>query len=299
MHLAVDALSEVLRTLRLRAHVYLHANFCGTWAVDPKPSKKAPFHVIAEGRCWLHMPGESAALALGAGDLVLFPNDAPHLLSGGPDRPGPHVPRNRPAQRGAPGTFTTLMCGRFEFDQFSSNPLLASLPAVLVVRASRDKKARLGVLLHLMAAEAESVEPGGSAVLDKLAEALFVHIVREHLRDAGTESGYLTALADAHVGKAVQAVHERPEHKWTVADLARLAGQSRSAFAERFRLLAGMTPLRYVAHTRMQRARQLLVTGQPVARVAERCGYQTEAAFAKVFKRHFGTGPGAVRRGVA
>jgi AraC-like DNA-binding protein len=296
--MAIDVLSDVLRVFRLSARVYLHASFCGAWAVDVADHKKAPFHVIAQGSCWLHFPDRRAPVALGAGDLVVFPHDTPHVLADSPQPPGPQVPRNQPASGIVEGPFTTLVCGDFGIERRSWNPLLEALPEVIVARHDDTANARhLDALLRLIVAEAGSDEPGGKAVVDKLAETLFVLVVRTHLRQQRAETGYLAALVDPRVGKTLQALHEHPERKWIVEDLARVAGQSRSAFADRFQRLVGIAPLQYLTHWRMRRAHEWLATGtDSVARIAERCGYGSEAAFAKVFKRHIGIGPGAARR---
>lgn len=296
--MAIDVLSDVLRVFRLSARVYLHASFCGAWAVDVANHKKAPFHVIAEGSCWLHFPGGRAPIALGAGDLAVFPHDTPHTLSPTAEPPGPQVPRNRPASGAIEGPFTTLICGDFDIERQAWNPLLESLPEVIIARRDDPANARrLDAMLNLIVSEAGSDEPGGKAVVDKLAETLFVHVVRTYLRQQQAQAGYLAALVDNHIGKALQAMHEHPQRKWTVEDLARIAGQSRSAFADRFRRLAGIAPLQYLTRWRMQRAHEWLGTGtDSVARIAERCGYASEAAFAKVFKREIGIGPGAARR---
>jgi AraC-like DNA-binding protein len=297
--MAIDVLSEVLRVFRLSARVYLHASFCGAWAVDIADHKKAPFHVIAAGSCWLHLPGGRPPIALGAGDLVVFPHDTPHVLCPSPETPGPEVPRNRPANGVIEGPFTTLVCGDFDIERQAWNPLLESLPEVIVARREDPANARhLDAMLTLIAAEAATEEPGGKAVVDKLAETLFVHVVRTHLRRQQAEAaGYFSALVDSHIGRALKAIHEEPGRKWTVQDLARVAGQSRSAFAERFQRLVGIAPLQYLTRWRMRRAHEwLTISSESVARIAERCGYESEAAFAKVFKREVGVGPGAARR---
>lgn len=296
--MVVDVLSDVLRVFRLSARVYLHASFCGAWAVDVAGHKKAPFHVIAAGSCWLHFPDRQEPVSLGAGDLVVFPHDTPHALSDSIEPPGPQVPRNRPTNGAVEGPFTTLVCGDFEIERQTWNPLLDALPEAIVARHNDPANAkRLDALLGLIVAEAATDEPGGKAVIDKLAETLFVLVVRTHLRQRQAETGYLAALVDPYVGKALQAIHELPERKWTVELLAGVAGQSRSTFADRFQRLAGIAPLQYLTLWRMRRAHEWLATGNDsVARIAERCGYVSEAAFAKVFKRYAGIGPGAARR---
>ncbi|KAA3624931.1 MAG: AraC family transcriptional regulator, partial [Proteobacteria bacterium] len=232
-----DALSDLLTLFRVRASVYLHAHFCGDWAVDVADHKKIPFHVVGAGHCWLHLNGSESPIPLAAGDLVVFPHDMPHSLSELPERPGPLVPRNQPAGAKPTSTsFTTLVCGDFELERRFWNPLLDALPEVIVIPHDDTRNtARLRTLLDVIVFEASVEEPGGKAVIDKLAEAIFIHVIRVHLaRDDLKTEGYVAALADRHIGRALQAIHRNPEFKWSVDRIAQIAGQSRSAFTERF-----------------------------------------------------------------
>lgn len=293
-----DALGDLLRALRLRARIDLHAHFCGDWAVDTSGARKASFHVIAHGPCWMHTSAASAPVLLASGDMVVFPHDAPHVLRPSSIPPGPNTKLNSPMLAPTQGTYATLICGHFDFGQHVWNPLLHAMPAMLVMRGGEGETSALSdSLLSLMVIEAGSGSIGSGVVLDKLAETLFVHVLRAHLRTSPLSSGFLAALADRALGKALHAIHQSPDARWTVGDLARCAGMSRSAFAERFQRLVGMPPMHYIAAWRMQRAMGMLATIEiSVAQAAVSCGYETEAAFAKAFKRHFGIGPGAVRR---
>lgn len=293
----MDVLSDVLRLLRLRASVFLHSDFCGTWTVDSSGSGKATFHLVAHGNCWLHLPGAHQPQALAAGDLVVFPRDARHIISGStaplPDETPPGI-----VTSGGEGASTSLICGYFEFDSPQVNPLLDALPDAVHIRSEQaDNAIWLDTLVRLISLETEVDSPGAEAIVDKLSDVLFVQVVRTYMRENGPPQGLLAALSDTQIYRALQAVHLSPGSAWSVEILAMEAGMSRSAFARRFQQLMNITPMHYVAGWRMQRAYDVLAEGrQSVAAVAETFGYQSEASFSKAFKQHVGVGPGAVRK---
>ncbi|MBI1194909.1 MAG: helix-turn-helix domain-containing protein [Gammaproteobacteria bacterium] len=293
----MDVLSDILRTLHLRAEVFLHACFRGDWAVDTSGERRATFHMVARGGCWLHMPDGREPVALAGGDLVVFPHDAMHTLSNSEYAPAADFPRNQLPAPDVAGPAVNLICGYFEFERHSWNPLLESLPDVIVIRNEASAAVPLmDTLGRFLYYEVDSEHIGGSLLIDKLSEILFVLVVRSHIKD-GNDNGFIGALADAQIGKALSKMHEAPSHAWTVESLAKAAGMSRSVFAERFSRLAGMSPMQYLTRWRMTQANELfLTTEKSVAQVAERCGYQSEVAFAKAFKKQFGYGPGRARR---
>jgi AraC-like DNA-binding protein len=293
-----DALTDILRRLRLRAEVFLHARFCGAWVVDIGGQGKAAFHVVAQGDCWLHLPDREPR-PLGRGDLVVLPRDAPHTISNQPQAPGPGIPRNRPALADDSGPSVSLICGYFAFGSRAWNAVVDALPEVLVLRPGEagDAQAR-ETLIGLLINEAEAASAGSAVVLDRLADALFVLAVRAAMDQGTAQTGILAAVADRHLSRALRALHGDPAHPWTLETLARQAGLSRSAFAARFHALTGLTPMRYLARWRLQLARDWLSEGGlGLMDVAERAGYGSEAAFSRAFKRELGLTPGQARRG--
>ncbi len=274
--LEADALDELLRVLRLRARVFLHARLCGRWRLGGGRVRRLGFHAVASGRCLLHLADRRAPVRLGPGAVALLVPAVDHHLAAD-------------AGRGE----AEIVCGHFEFARRDWNPLVEDLPPLLVLQ----ERPGPGGLVALIASEAASGAPGAGAVAERLAEALFVRMVREHARRTATSAGFAAALADPHVGRALRALHREPARAWTLAQLAREAGLSRSAFAQRFRARVGETPMAYLRRWRMAQAHELLADGTwSVAQAAAACGYASEAAFARAFKRAHGMGPGAVRR---
>jgi AraC family transcriptional regulator, activator of mtrCDE len=285
-----DLLSSVLSAYQLRASVDAHQRFCGRWQVGDYGHPRAAFHLVGEGRCWLHTRQSAAPEPLEDGDLVVLPHGAWHVISGSPAWPAAE------GTGGEDGPYTTLVCGYFEFQGGQHNPILDALPEVLILRR-RSAGRHFVVLGELLLAEARSDSLGTQTVLDKLADSLFVMIVRHHVNHSHDQRGLLAALADPRLRKALSAMHREPARAWTLETLAHTAAMSRAAFAQRFSELMEAAPIEYLTRWRMTQAELMLRNPQvSVARVAGQVGYQTEAAFRKAFKRIHGIGPGALRR---
>lgn len=289
-----DPLSDLLRRLQFSAAVFFSGEYCGRWAVDTSGSRQVPFHLVAEGEGWLHgEEGEPERLL--AGELVLFPDDRSHLLSASSAPPAPTEINQGPPSV-LEGPTTRLVCGYFQFDRRAAAPLLASLPGTMVLRVTDAASPSARQLAHLWMREAAQTQLGSELAVDRLAELVFVEMLRSEMA-AGRLAGVLGALADPRLGPVLARVHRCPADALTVPALAELANMSESAFSLRFREQVGMAPGQYVKHWRMQTASELLlVPGEAMADVAARVGYESEAAFRKAFKAHFGVSPGRWRR---
>jgi len=288
-----DLLSDVLHSLRLRGRVFKQGSYCGDWALDATGATGTVFHLIGRGQAWLHREGEREPLILCGGDLVMFPRVHWHQLSG--------TPKRQPGMRDrvtGDGPFTTVLCARADFEAGGANPVLEALPPIIVVRSEdHGTSAELHALARLMLVEYEAGAAGRQGVLDRLAETMFVLVLRHHMANAPELTGFLAALQDERVARVLGALHRNPGKDWRVDSLAQEAGMSRTVFAERFAALLGRTPMQYLAAWRMHLAEEMLkLRGASVAQVAERLGYQTETAFRRAFKRIRGIGPGDVRR---
>lgn len=291
-----DALTTILRRLRLRAGVFIHADFCGTWAVDTSGDRKVPFHLIGRGSGWLHTDDTDEPRLLSAGELVVFPHDAPHVISSSASLPDASL-INQPIEPEAEGPVTSMLCGFFEFQSKAAWPLLDGLPNAIVLDLQEAGRVMgTPALIQLIVSELENASPGADAAVNELAYVLFIHVLRAQMQH-GLEHGLLCALFDPKIGRGLNLVHANPAASWTLEKLARNIGMSRSTFAERFKQLVGMTPMRYVTQWRMQEAVDLLqTTALSIAAIAERCGYTSEVAFRKAFRSVIGVPPGQFRR---
>lgn len=275
--------------------------------MEVQPTPVAEFHVIVRGNCWLRLPGRSDPIPLQGGDLVAFPHGDAHSLVDAPEGvalpaeqivQGQNLDHYGPVTYGGGGLPASILCGYFRFDRDSPHPLVAALPSLIHIRGTDGHDfAWLQTALNFMIHETRVARPGAEAVVDRLAEVLFIQMVRAYIEQSKAPAGMLAAIADKQIGEALQLMHQAPQRAWTLASLAQRVGISRSAFAARFNQLVGQPPMHYLTFWRMQKARELLTeTRLSTAAIAERVGYRSEAAFGKAFKKVVGTGPGAYRR---
>jgi AraC-like DNA-binding protein len=326
-----DTLSDVLRTVRLRGAVFFHVSGGREWAAEAPASKEiAPavmpgaehvmeYHVVIGGDCWAGIVGQPP-VRLGDGDIVLFPQGDAHVMSSAPGmRADPGVAWYyeakidrlplRIAYEGTDGPMpappgfrglTTLVCGFLSCDVRPFNPLIATLPRLLHLPAS-EVDGWIAPFLQQAVAESHAKRPGGEAMLARMSEMLFVDAVRRYVDSMPPDgTGWLAGLRDRFVGRALALLHERPAEAWTIDELGSRVGLSRSALHERFVQFIGQPPMQYLARWRMQLASGLLRSSNAnVAAIALEVGYDSEAAFARAFKRLVGMPPAAWRRAVS
>lgn len=305
----MDPLGEALHFLRMSGTSYCTSELTAPWGLQlPAVKGGLTFHVIASGKCWLEVAGAERR-QLQPGDLVLVPHGQGHRLSSGPGVPTPRIhdlPHEQVSERykvlrhGGGGALTNLVCGSVRFDHPAAHRLVSVLPKVIQVQASQGRNGDwLRATLSFMAAEAREPRPGGETVITRLADILVIQAIRSWIEeDPAAQTGWLGALRDPHVGRAIVLVHQDPARSWTLSSMAREVGMSRSAFAARFTHLVGEPIMRYVARWRMHVAvDRLRQEGAAVGELAGWLGYRSEAAFSRAFKRFIGSPPGVVRRG--
>lgn len=314
----MDALSDVLRAVRLSGAVFFDVDASPPWVAEAPPGAAIvnrvfphadhlmSYHVITRGSCWGGLVGEPPIQLL-PGDIIVFPHGDPHVMASAPGMRGtPDVDTYQPpSATQLPFTMTMgsehpdptrIVCGFIGCDARPFNPLLSALPRVIHQRARAE-----GVLAQFVRlAVEESREPrvGGECVLGRLSELLFVDVVRYYLEGLPEDrTNWLAGLRDPHVGRALTALHGSPARGWTIELLARESGLSRSALAERFTAFAGQPPMQYLTKWRMQIAANLLLNGvDSIAMIAEQVGYESEAAFSRAFRKVVGAPPGEWRR---
>jgi AraC-like DNA-binding protein len=315
----MDPFSQVLNALRLEAGIFLDAEFTAPWCVDPGPSKEARrilpsaehvaiYHLLVEGGCRARLSDGAAPIELAAGDLVLFPHGDRHLI-GSDVRRAPLLaetlvqasPEGGLARivHGGGGDRTRFVCGYLACDSRVCRPLIQALPRMLRVPLGGESSASWMVeTLQHAAEESRAPRAGSDAVLTKLSELTFVEALRRYLETIPEqERSWLAGLRDPHVSRVLGLMHARPARPWTVDDLGREAGLSRSALAERFTLLIGEPPMQYLTRWRLALGARALKEGsEPVIDVARQVGYESEAAFNRAFKREFGAPPATWRR---
>ncbi len=310
----MDPLSDVLRVVRLDGAFFYAVEAAEPWSVEavaakdlsprilPAAEHLISYHILIQGRCYGGVAGEEQVELL-PGDVIVFPHGDPHVMSSGRGvRIGPDVHSSAPARyphtvllgdRGP--RVTSFLCGFLGCDRRPFNPLLAALPRRLHMRGMSS--AWFGAFTRQLTEESRVGRPGADTVLTRLAELMFIEVLRRYLEELPPgQTGWLAGLRDEVVGRVLTLLHARPGHAWTLPELAREVASSRSVVAKRFGELVGQPPMQYLTQWRMQVAAALLAqSGGKVAAIGAEVGYDSEAAFSRAFKKATGLAPGAWR----
>lgn len=304
----MDVLSDILRLVHLTGAILGRAELSRPWGVSSEGLSAPMFHIVLDGEGFITLEG-SAPVPLARGDLIMMPHGDTHVLQSAPGTATVRFAdfmsgetQRKPGiiRAGGDGPVTAIACGHLKFDRGGLHPVLAQLPPLIHIKGGINGEAAwLETSSQLIASEIRADRLGASALLDRLGGVLFIQVVRAYVESLPEDQpGWLGALRDPRVGQALEQIHLAPERRWSVDELARAAGMSRSAFADRFKTLVGETPMHYLTRWRMHlAAHQLRSEGLGVSEAAERVGYESTATFSKAFKRYLGEAPAAYRRG--
>lgn len=299
-----DALSDVLEDIRLTGVSYGRCELRHPWGLFFPKQAEARFHFVASGPCWLHTDGRGW-IELTAGEVLLLPRGAEHILASAPGCTCKPVGEHRPdsfggivfrLQSDGDGEETRLFCGSMSFVAHAVRPLFEQMPDVLRPGELVSRDTTMTAVLEAMARETAEARIGGATVLARLADVAATYVVRAWVDACEDARGWLKAVRDPQIGRVLAAVHRAPGDAWTVEALASLAGLSRSSFADKFRSVTGEGPAHYVARWRMRMAGEWLNRAMPVAEIAARLGYESEASFSRAFKRVMGDAPSRWRQ---
>lgn len=303
----IDPVGEALHHLRMNGAFYCRSTFTEPYGVDMPPLEGTlMFHVVTQGRCWVEVPDEPPR-CIQPGDLALVPHGLGHRLVSEPGQSTVDFfsleveqlsDRYEQVEYGGGGPEATMLCGAVNFDHPVATQFVELLPNLIHVDAwSASESHWLQSTLRFIAEEAKSLRPGGETIITRLCDVVVVQAIRAWISTAPeAKDGWLGALQDEHIGRAIAHIHRSTDHDINLEELAKQAGMSRSAFCARFTKLVGESPMRYATRWRMTIAQTWLrEKGSTVADVADRLGYQSEAAFSRAFKRMIGVSPGASR----
>jgi AraC-like DNA-binding protein len=307
----MDVLTDVLESVHVKSLISGRLEFTAPWGLR-MPGGLATFYVITRGACSLELDGQEKPISLSGGDFVLLPNAPPHVIRDSlatPPLPKAEVFEScrrsggcQPGgilRYGGGGALTTIIGGVFQIENPHRSPLLSALPSIIHIAGDGGNTIHwFESTLQFVASEMASGQPGAETIVGRLADILLVQALRAHLVQSGDHAtGWLRALIDPKIGRALSLIHQQPERPWTVEALAFECGMSRSAFAARFTEFVLEPPLSYLTRWRMTKASRLLRSStDSIGQVAGRVGYEAEAAFSKAFKRWNGLAPGTYRR---
>jgi AraC-like DNA-binding protein len=294
-------MSDVLASMHVRSFGYGRLEAGAPWGLSHS-KHSASLGMLLEGECWLSMSSIPHPVKLRAGDCWLTAHGDPHVLSDHPGsraRPFSELPgiEGRIARVGGHGATTVIVGGWFRFDPLSSQPLTKILPPLIHIASDNAHALGLDTTLQSLANETRELAPGSQIVINRLAEILFIQMIRAFVAsEPNGGPGWLRALGDRQIGATLRLMHDHTDRHWTVGELGRAVGLSRSAFARRFRELVGESPMEYLSYWRMYKAGELLRGSDlQLSQIAQAVGYDSEAAFCHAFKRVLGVTTGEYR----
>lgn len=307
----LDLLSDILTRLSLKGTLYFRTSFTEPWGIRvPAYKNCARFHFVHRGECVVRVEGQEKSLRLAKGDLVLIPHGTAHILNCRHSGPEDVLPLEDVIERTGydgngllvyggndPDFETQLICGHFCLAEGSRHLLFERLPPSIVISDyGTEAGSWLEATLRVIGAEAGGAKLGADLIALKMSEAIFAQAIRRHIEETAKDNGALSGFADPYLTRALTAFHRNPVAPWSVEALAKQAALSRTSFAVRFSDKLGITPMQYVTSWRMQIARTALLEQEAsVAEAADLCGYSSEAAFSRAFKKEIGHSPAAYK----
>ncbi len=307
----MDILEDILDTVDLNGTLYFRTDFSPPWSVEvPKHTQAARFHLVLQGRSYFYVAPHDI-LELNAGDLILIPYGAPHIIADSPQKSAPTLEtvlsdanyngehtlvvgeKNNAAS-------TQLICGHFDFRKKSEHPFLKALPSYIIITSStRAKNPLLDELIRLITRQAFIESAGSNAAIKRLSEIIFIELLRLGLDQQSDIKPIFKALKDTKIAQSLHLIHTNPTNHWTLDSLASEVAMSRSRFAERFKDLVGISPMLYLSEWRLQKALALIGdTKQPIQQVATQTGYKSPSSFTRAFQDKFGMAPKEYRESI-
>lgn len=298
---AFDVLGDILETLRFRGSVFFRSDLAAPWGMSLSDMGAPRFHIVLSGECFIGSDAHDAVKAEEA-DIVMLPNGNSHWIA---DKPGrdlvPSIQAGRACELGNPlfqkGEITNrLMCGMVSYDQGASHPILDALPQVMHF-SMLESAGPVWSVVKLIDAEMQGNQGGGSRIADRLTEVLFLQLLNHYVRENEEATGFLAALRDRRVYRALMLIHQEPEFNWTLTSLGERVGMSRATLVRRFQEVIGVAPIAYIADWRIMKAHSLVrYSATAFEQIADATGFASARTLSRAFQRHYGCTPTELRR---
>jgi AraC-like DNA-binding protein len=298
---AFDVLGDILETLRFRGSVFFQSDLAAPWGMSLSELGIPRFHIVLSGECFVGSDEHEAVKAEEA-DIIMLPNGDSHWIA---DQPGrdlvPSVRAGEACELGNPlfqkGKITNrLMCGMVNFDQGASHPILNALPEMMHF-SMLESTGPIWSVVKLIDAEMQGNQDRVSRIADRLTEVLFLQLLNHYVRDNEDTTGFLAALRDRRVYRALALIHQEPEFNWTLSLLGERVGMSRATLVRRFQDVLGVSPMAYIADWRIMKAHSLIkYSATPIEQIADATGFASARTLNKAFKRHYGCTPHELRQ---
>jgi AraC-like DNA-binding protein len=298
---AFDVLGDILETLRFRGSIFFRSDLAAPWGMSLSEMGIPRFHIMLSGECFVGSDDHDIVKAEEA-DIIMLPNGSPHWIA---DEPGrelvPSTRAGKACELGNPlfqkGEITNrLMCGMVHFDQGASHPILDALPEMMHF-SMLESAGPVWSVVKLIDAEMQGSQTPGSRIADRLTEVLFLQLLNHYVRENEGASGFLAALRDRRVYRALTLIHEEPEFSWTLTSLGERVGMSKATLVRRFQEVIGVAPMAYIADWRIMKAHSLIkYSATPFEQIADATGFASARTLSRAFQRHYGRTPNELRR---
>ena len=300
-NVAYDVLGDILEILRFRGTVFFHSELAAPWGMSLAQSECPRFHIALAGTCFVGSE-ENSPIPVQESDIVVVPGGRYHWIA---DQPGRDLVSSERAQDACEldeplfqqGAITNkLLCGLVQFDQGARHPLLDALPDVMHF-PRQDQNGAIWSIVALIDAELRTSRPGGNRIADRMMEVLFLKLLHQFVAQAEDATGFVAALRDRRVYRALTLIHAEPEFDWTLAALGERVGMSRATLVRRFQDVVGMTPMAYIQDWRIMKAHSLVChSSASLEQIADATGFASARSLSRTFKRHYGYTPHELRR---
>jgi AraC-like DNA-binding protein len=296
-----DVLGDILETLRFRGSLFFSSDLAAPWGMSLPQTGIPRFHIVLSGECFVGSGDHDSVKAEGA-DIIMLPNGTSHWIA---DQPGreliPSTKAGEACELGNPlfqqGKITNrLMCGMVNFDQGATHPILDALPDMMHF-SMLESDGPIWSIVKLIDAEMQASQNRFSRITDRLTEVLFLQLLNHYVRENEGTTGFLAALRDRRVYRALTLIHQEPEFNWTLTSLGERVGMSRATLVRRFQAIVGVAPMAYIADWRMMKAHSLVkYSATPFEQIADVTGFASARTLSRAFQRHFGCTPTELRR---